>query len=457
MTHPLLAVHIADGVLSWPWLAAGFAAIGALAALACWRLREDEVPRVALLSAAFFVASSIHVKLGPTSVHLLLNGLVGVVLGWRAPLAILLGVALQAVLIPHGGLTTIGVNAAAQAIPALLAGLLFAPLARACGSPWARSLVVGASALLWGGCLLFGAAALYTGGLADLVRISGEAGVVFSGDALAPALAICLHPAALAALLTFTAICALAHPYFTARPEVPAGAFLGVASVILTLALSGGVLLCDGAETWGRWVPAVFVAHLPLALLEGLLLGVTAGFLARVKPAMLRLPEAAPSPAVLAVAALLLTAAPARAHLLKAEVTAIDRAARTVTLESWYETGDAPRQATAKVYRADGTLLTEGRLEEGTFAFSYEAPERLRVVIDAEGGHSKEVVVTAEELGGGEAPAPRREGSRWRDLLAGLALLALAALLASRLMARRAKAAPAATIPEQGRPKEGGT
>ena len=45
MTPPLLAVHIADGVLSWPWLAAGFAVIGALAAIACWRLREDEVPR----------------------------------------------------------------------------------------------------------------------------------------------------------------------------------------------------------------------------------------------------------------------------------------------------------------------------------------------------------------------------------------------------------------------------
>src|SRR4051812_17370761 len=106
----LWAVHISDGMLSWPWLLAGFALAGALALLAAYRVRDEEIPRIALLSAAFFVASSIHVKLGPSSTHLLLNGLVGIVLGWRAPLAILLGVTLQAVLIPHGGLTTIGVN-----------------------------------------------------------------------------------------------------------------------------------------------------------------------------------------------------------------------------------------------------------------------------------------------------------------------------------------------------------
>src|SRR5262245_12591112 len=110
MSFPLWAVHVSDGALVWPVEAAGFVAAALLAALAAWRLREDEIPRVALMTAAFFVASSIHVKLGPSSVHLLLGGLVGVVLRWRAPLAILVGVALQAFLVPHGGLLTIGVN-----------------------------------------------------------------------------------------------------------------------------------------------------------------------------------------------------------------------------------------------------------------------------------------------------------------------------------------------------------
>ena len=37
-----------------------------------------------LLGAAFFVASLIHVPIGFSSAHLILNGLLGVVLGWAA-------------------------------------------------------------------------------------------------------------------------------------------------------------------------------------------------------------------------------------------------------------------------------------------------------------------------------------------------------------------------------------
>src|SRR5947209_20009548 len=135
MPFALFAVHVSDGVLGWHTVAAGFVLAALLAGLAAWRVREDEIPRIALMTAAFFVASSIHVKLGPTSVHLLLNGLVGVVLGRRAPLAILVGVTLQALLIPHGGISTIGVNTCTEALPALLAGWLFSALHP---YPWAR-------------------------------------------------------------------------------------------------------------------------------------------------------------------------------------------------------------------------------------------------------------------------------------------------------------------------------
>src|SRR2546421_328699 len=167
------AVHVADGVLGWPWLVAGFAVAAALALAASWRVREEEVPRIALLTAAFFVASSIHVKLGPTSVHLLLVGLVGVVLGRRAPLAILIGVTLQALLIPHGGLTTLGVNAAAEALPALAAAALFPwLLAATAGRPTPRALLVAGSAFVWGACLVFTAAVLVTNPWRDLVRFS---------------------------------------------------------------------------------------------------------------------------------------------------------------------------------------------------------------------------------------------------------------------------------------------
>src|SRR5579872_524210 len=147
----LLAVHIADGVLNWPWLAAGFAITAILAWLGAWKIRDEEVPRIALLTAAFFVASLIHVRLGPTSVHLLLNGLVGVLLGRRAPLAILVGLFLQAALLGHGGFTTLGVNACVLGVPALLAGGLFAVLhhTRWVRHPVFRGALVAASAFAW--------------------------------------------------------------------------------------------------------------------------------------------------------------------------------------------------------------------------------------------------------------------------------------------------------------------
>src|SRR4051812_3100228 len=80
----LLAVHIADNVLAWPWLGGGWVLAATLVFFGAWRMRDEEIPRVALLTAAFFVASSIHVRLGPGSAHLLLGGLLGVVLGRRA-------------------------------------------------------------------------------------------------------------------------------------------------------------------------------------------------------------------------------------------------------------------------------------------------------------------------------------------------------------------------------------
>src|SRR5687768_5775543 len=113
----LFAVHISDGVLNAPWQAAGFLGAGMLLALEAWRLRDEEVPQIALLTAAFFIASLMHIRVGPTSVHLLLNGLAGVLLGGRAALAIGVGLLLQAILVGHGGFYTLGVNTCVMGLP----------------------------------------------------------------------------------------------------------------------------------------------------------------------------------------------------------------------------------------------------------------------------------------------------------------------------------------------------
>jgi cobalt/nickel transport system permease protein len=123
---PLWAVHISDGILAWPWWSGGLAVAAVLALLGAWRIRDEEIPQIALLTAAFFVASLIHVRIFPTSVHLLMNGLVGVILGRRAALAIPVGLFLQAALIGHGGFLALGVNSCVLVLPALLAWQLFA-------------------------------------------------------------------------------------------------------------------------------------------------------------------------------------------------------------------------------------------------------------------------------------------------------------------------------------------
>ena len=130
-------MHIPDGLLPPQVCVGGYAITG----LATWyslrqiNRRENpsaEVPKAALMTAAFFLASSIHIPIPPASVHLVLNGLLGVVLGYFAFPAILIGLFFQAIMFQHGGLTTLGVNAAMMGGAALLASFIYSlhPIAK---------------------------------------------------------------------------------------------------------------------------------------------------------------------------------------------------------------------------------------------------------------------------------------------------------------------------------------
>ena len=114
-------MHIAEGVLSPAVLGAGavLAAVGT--AIGLRRLDYDRLMTVGILSAAFFVGSLIHVPVGFSSVHLILNGLVGVLLGWAAFPAILVALLLQALLFQFGGLTVLGVNTFTMGFSSVLA------------------------------------------------------------------------------------------------------------------------------------------------------------------------------------------------------------------------------------------------------------------------------------------------------------------------------------------------
>lgn len=134
MPAALFAMHLSDGLwtgtAALAWIVGGLAVAALLILIAGWKVPPDDVPKIGLLSAAFFVTSLIHIPVGVGSAHLILNGLLGVVLGRRSPLAVVVGITLQSFLFGHGGRTMIGINTVAVALPALAAGAIFPVLFR---------------------------------------------------------------------------------------------------------------------------------------------------------------------------------------------------------------------------------------------------------------------------------------------------------------------------------------
>lgn len=281
----LLAVHISDNVLAAPWWLGGFVVAALLFYLGSRRLQDDEVPRIALLTAVFFIASLFHVRVPPTSVHLILNGLVGVLLGWRACLAIPIGLFLQVVLINHGGFTTLGINTCIMALPALLSYYLFRTLHWLPWrqQPWFRSVLVAFASVVWTQSLIYSVTLLRSNALGDLTHLH-----------LDDANAMLAEPwtwvvSAIAALI----LSAVERRLETA-PEFPMGLLIGELAVLATLALNCVVLIAGGASYWQTPALIWMVAHLPIAVIEGVVLGFAVGFLARVKPAMLGIPAPPP-------------------------------------------------------------------------------------------------------------------------------------------------------------------
>lgn len=118
-------MHISEGVLSAPVLIGGAVLTVLGTSIGLKKIDYDRVMEVSILASTFFVASLIHVPLGPGSVHLILNGLLGMVLGWASFPAIFTALLLQAFFFQYGGLVVLGVNTFNMAAPAILCFYLF--------------------------------------------------------------------------------------------------------------------------------------------------------------------------------------------------------------------------------------------------------------------------------------------------------------------------------------------
>jgi cobalt/nickel transport system permease protein len=268
----LFAVHIPDGHVLLPaWLIAGYGLAGILVLAGSSGIQDQEIPQVALLTAAFFVASLIHVPVPglPTSAHLLLNGLLGVLLGRRAALAIAMGLFLQAILLQHGGLTTLGVNCCVMALPAFLAWQMFVVLQRVPSwrKPAPRAALVVTAVLAW-----------------SLSLVSGLLGFTHSIHLVSWPILVAI----LALVIGLAGLMARAEQRLGHAPEFAIGLLVGEMAVLATVFLHCLTLIWGGTSDWRALIVLTLPPHLFIAAVEGVVLGFTVTFLARVKPELLR-------------------------------------------------------------------------------------------------------------------------------------------------------------------------
>lgn len=121
-------MHLSEGVLHSSTLLVGAAVAIVGMAIGLKQLKSDRLSLTALFASAFFVASTIHIPVGIGSVHLILNGVAGIFLGWAVFPAFLIALALQALLFSFGGFSVLGVNLCIMALPALVMHYLSRPL-----------------------------------------------------------------------------------------------------------------------------------------------------------------------------------------------------------------------------------------------------------------------------------------------------------------------------------------
>ncbi len=170
-------MHISEGILSAPVLIGGGVLTAAATMVGLKKLDLDRIIEVSMLTAAFFIASLIHVPIGPASIHLVLSGLLGIMLGWACFPAILVGLLMQALFFQYGGLTVLGINTLIMAAPALLCSYLVRPLIKNSKTRPAAGFIAGSLSILLSSIGLALALALTDSGFIATAKIAIAANI----------------------------------------------------------------------------------------------------------------------------------------------------------------------------------------------------------------------------------------------------------------------------------------
>ena len=316
-------MHISEGVLAAPVLLAG--GVGTILGLSIGlrRMNVREIPKVALLTVAFFVASLVHVPIGPSNAHLVLNGILGILLGWTAFPAIFIGLFFQAVLFQFGGLTTLGVNTLNMAVPAVIMGALARPALRS------------------------------NSGLFAMVMT----------------------------------------------------AIAGAGAIIMSAVMVAGSLALSG-ESFVAVSKLIFVAHIPIAIAEGVLSVLIISFLLKTKPEVIKgnmHSRAAKLGLVSIIIIPILIGICSQAHAHRVNLFAWYDG-KMILAEGYFSGGNKAMDSAILVYDSGGKEVFHGMTDKkGEFSFKPPGNGEYRLVLEAGMGHRAEALVSVQGMASGPA------------------------------------------------------
>lgn len=275
----LFAVHLSDGVVQPAWWVGGWVVMALMLLFASRQLKDEEISLIGALTGSVFVASQIHLPLGGVSVHLLLNGLAGMILPRRAPIAISVGLLMQALLFGHGGLSTLGLNAVIYSLPAMAAGWLGRWLSR-------RSLMQSNVMQLFGLLLIVEALTVTVIEVSQITVESFDAGRFQLVRQLSQLWLV--QPWASVILVSVAVATFVLNRYWRPTPYFSLGMLIGGGTAFVTVLLNATVLALGGIDEVKSLVGVVIVTHLPVIFLESIVVGFAFSYLKRAKPEWLQ-------------------------------------------------------------------------------------------------------------------------------------------------------------------------
>ncbi len=276
---PIFGVHLPDGLIQGPWIVAGWLVTILLIIVTSRKLKDEEIPRISFLTAVFFLTSMIPVQVpsGPKT-HLLLNGLIGIILGPRAALSIAPALFLQSLLFAHGGFLSLGLNITVMSIPAILvqpfASLIQAPLSS--NKPWVR---FSACTLALVFCL--------TATALGILLLYKQFNFENKYEIVNQILALLVSPSYILGSIIISGTFSLFLLKSTLGRMFSLGFLVGLMGVLFTVFLHALVMIIGGVPNLGPIILITCLIHLPLAIVEGLAVGFMVNFLAKVKPELL--------------------------------------------------------------------------------------------------------------------------------------------------------------------------